>query len=129
MVDRFFWEIYEELILSDQIPPEEVATMMRYNPQFERWYTARAEQRRKVTPVALPRLFKSTFPVGIRMCAMVFNMATKQLTCEWSPSDPGYEMLFDDVRMEQYRNGRDKLLADVSAEIGVPIFVSEELEP
>jgi hypothetical protein len=73
----------------------------------------------------MKKLYKATFPVGIRSCTLIFDPTTHVLEAEWTPSRPGKDMLTDPVRMQQYRDGRDKLLAEVGADLGGSVIVAE----
>lgn len=70
------------------------------------------------------KVFKSKFLVGIHTCEMTYT-PTKGLLCEWSPSVPRRDLLNDPVRMKQYRDGRDALLAEIAKETGFTVAVVE----
>lgn len=45
MIRRNEWETYEQMILSDQIPADQLARLMADNPDFAAWLKERAKQR------------------------------------------------------------------------------------
>jgi hypothetical protein len=59
--------------------------------------------------------WQNTFRVGIRKCTMTYSKETG-ISSEWDPSTPNNMSKQD---LEQYRNGRNALLAKVAKELGV----------
>jgi len=45
MIDTDRYEIYEELILSDQISSDELERLMADNPEFVKWFQERSDAR------------------------------------------------------------------------------------
>jgi hypothetical protein len=64
----------------------------------------------------------ATFAVGKYLCTMTFDSAKKQLNCEWDPHMPPACSLIA-AELEQYRAGRDALMASVAKDIGGKILI------
>jgi hypothetical protein len=61
--------------------------------------------------------YSATFRVGPYTARMTFNPNTRQLACEWDPHTPPAKSLTR-KEIDQYRSGRDALLAEVARAMG-----------
>jgi hypothetical protein len=66
--------------------------------------------------------FKNTFMVGLYKCEMTYSHGN--LKAKWSPTMPPHRSL-SKQEIEQYRTGRDDLMADVATAIGGSVMVVE----
>jgi hypothetical protein len=67
--------------------------------------------------------WESTFLVGVRKCKMTYRKGG-DLSAVWSPELPRYRSL-SGQEVEQYRRGRDDLLAEVGKHLGGSVVVIE----
>jgi hypothetical protein len=66
--------------------------------------------------------WKNTFLVGIYKCELTYSTG-KDLHAKWSPRLPSRHL--SDQEMEQYRSGRDNLIAEVGKAMGGSALVIE----
>jgi len=50
-IDPSDYELWESLILSEQLPHCELTEILRANPNFKQWLLTRADQRQEGTPI------------------------------------------------------------------------------
>jgi hypothetical protein len=67
--------------------------------------------------------WKNTFLVGVYKCEMAYS-ERRGLTAKWSPALPA-ERELSKQELEQYRAGRDALLAEVGKHLGGSVLVVE----
>jgi hypothetical protein len=61
--------------------------------------------------------YSATFSVGAYTCSMTFVASDRCLQCGWDPYQPPPKSLTKQ-EIEQYRAGRDALLARVARDLG-----------
>jgi hypothetical protein len=67
--------------------------------------------------------WKNTFRVGVYTCEMVYRPG-REMKVEWRPDMPKARS-FSAQMMDEYRAGRDALLAEVATAIGGDVMVVE----
>jgi hypothetical protein len=67
-------------------------------------------------------MYSTTFKVGSYSCTMTFAQSTRQLACEWDPHEPPAKSLTK-AEINQYRAGRDALMAEVARALGGGILI------
>jgi len=67
--------------------------------------------------------WKNTFVVGVYKCEMTYSTGKNLMRAKWWPNLPARRL--SDQEREQYRSGRDNLLAEVGKAIGGSVLVLE----
>jgi hypothetical protein len=66
--------------------------------------------------------YSATFEVGRYTCTMTFVQSAPALQCAWSPHTPPAKSL-SRKEIDQYRAGRDALMAEVARDYGNILIV------
>lgn len=70
----------------------------------------------------MPKVWENTFRVGIYKCHMTYSKRGG-IHADWTPDLPNRDL--SEQERQQYRSGRDSLLAEVGKELGGSVLVVE----